>query len=141
MKLRHPWLDVLRQVPLFAECTDEELDRIDALFAEAEVPPGHVLLREGSIGRQFVVILTGEASVTREGVEVNRLGPGDFLGEMALLHSTPRQATVTAMAPMTIYVATAGEFSALLVEAPSIARKIRRADEERRPDQTSSQTP
>jgi CRP-like cAMP-binding protein len=131
MAPRHPWLDVLRAVPLFAECTDDELERIDSLFSEAEVAAGHVLVREGSIGRQFIVIVSGRASVAREGVELNVLGPGDFVGEMALLHNTPRGATVTASTPMKLYVANAGEFAALLGEAPSISAKIRRADEER----------
>jgi CRP-like cAMP-binding protein len=131
MAPKHPWLDVLRAVPLFAECTDDELERIDSLFSEAEVGVGHVLVREGSVGRQFIVIVNGQAKVVRDGAEVNVLGPGDFVGEMALLHHTPRGATVMADTPMKLYVANAGEFGALLGESPTIAAKIRRADEER----------
>lgn len=131
MASKHPWLDVLRAVPLFAECTEDELERIDPLFSEADVGVGHVLVREGSIGRQFIVIVHGQAKVVRDGAEVNMLGPGDFVGEMALLHNTPRGATVVADTPMKLYVANAGEFAALLGESPTIAAKIRRADEER----------
>ena len=131
MASKHPWLDVLRAVPLFSECHDEELDHIDALFSEAEIEEGHVLVREGSVGRQFIVIISGQARVVRDGVEVNTLGPGDFVGEMSLLHNSPRGATVVAATPMTLYVANAGEFAALLAESPAIAAKIRRADEER----------
>jgi CRP/FNR family cyclic AMP-dependent transcriptional regulator len=131
MAPKHPWLDVLRAVPLFAPCTDEELERIDSLFSEAEVAEGHVLVREGTVGRQFIVIIEGQARVDRDGVEVNTLGPGDFVGEMSLLHNAPRGATVLADTKMKLYVANAGEFAALLTESPTIAAKIRRADEER----------
>jgi CRP-like cAMP-binding protein len=131
MTAKQPWLDLLRQIPFFADCTYEELQRIDSLFSEAEVEPGHVLVREGGAGRQFVVIRAGQARVTRDGKELNVLGPGSFVGEVALLHATPRNATVTALTPMSIYVANAGEFSALLSESPTIAAKIRGADGER----------
>ena len=131
MAPKHPWLDVLRAVPLFAQCTDDELERIDSLFSEAEVTEGHVLVREGTVGRQFIVIIEGQARVERDGVEINTLGPGDFVGEMSLLHNAPRGATVVAGTRMKIYVANAGEFAALLAESPTIGTKIRRADEER----------
>jgi CRP-like cAMP-binding protein len=132
MASKHPWLDLLRQVPLFSGCTDAELERIDSLFSEAEIEPGHVLVREGGAGRQFVVIRAGQASVSRHGVELNVLGPGDFVGELALLEDVPRNATVTAMTPMSVYVANAGEFSALLVESPTLAARIRSAAGERK---------
>ena len=131
MAPKHPWLDVLRAVPLFSQCTDDELERIDSLFSEAEVAEDHVLVREGTVGRQFIVIIEGQARVVRDAVELTTLGPGDFVGEMSLLHNAPRGATVVADTRMRLYVANAGEFAALLEESPTIAAKIRRADDER----------
>jgi len=118
----------LRALEAFAECTDEELKRIDSLLSETSISEGRVMMREGETGLEFIVILEGRATVTRSGSELATLGPGDFVGEMALLSDEiqPRSATVTAATPMRVYVMNAGEFSALLNEVPTMREKIQR---------------
>ena len=63
-------------------------------FDEIDVPSGRTLTKQGEPGREFVVIVSGTAEVTKDGRRVNMLGAGDFLGEIALLSGGPRTATV-----------------------------------------------
>ena len=86
--------------------------------------PGKDLMVEGTAGREFLIILGGEATVRRSGRIVARVGTGDFLGELAVIAGVPRTATVTADTEMEISVLNRREFSALLDEQPKLARKI-----------------
>lgn len=83
------------------ETVQEELARS---LIEVKVPAGEVVITEGAPGDRFYLIDSGTAEVTRGGVEVNRLGPGDAFGEIALLRDVPRQATVRAVEDLTLYV-------------------------------------
>jgi CRP/FNR family cyclic AMP-dependent transcriptional regulator len=73
-----------------------------------------VLCREGHIGRQAFVILDGEAAVDISGTRVGTLGPGNVVGEMALIDHGPRSATVTALSPMTVLTLSVHEFRSLI---------------------------
>ena len=116
---------------LFADCTQEQLQRIDALTTDLRIPKDRVLIREGSVGREFIVIRTGSARVTRETTDgvatVAIVGTGDFLGEMALLGGTRRTATATATTDLDVLVSSIGEFRSMLEIAPSVARRIHSA--------------
>jgi CRP-like cAMP-binding protein len=82
------------------------------------------LIREGGRDREFMVIVDGEVNVTRMGRRLRSLGPGEWVGEIALLCAVPRTATVIAAAPTTLLVISAGGFRKLLRETPSIGTKI-----------------
>ena len=127
-----PWIERLHGIDLFAQCTDKELEQIDALMTEVRIPEGKVLMREGDIGLEAFVIQSGEAVVSRDGAELARRGPGTIVGEMALIEHGPRTATVTAATPLTAYVLNRGEFSSLLADAPDVAAKITGELESRR---------
>ncbi len=114
----------LSSIPLFAELTEKELKAVDKLTTEIAVPAGTVLAREGQIGHELVVIVSGTASVTRAGHEIAKVGPGDFQGEVSILDNGPRTATVTAITDMQILVASSQEFNALLDKSPVIARRM-----------------
>ncbi len=118
-----PVLDSLRGIDLFSGCTDAELQAIDRLTIPDDVPAGVVLCREGRVGRQAFVIVSGEAILTIGGVEVARLGPGSFFGEMAILDRAPRVGTVTSATPMKVLVFNATELTSL-VQLPRIARRM-----------------
>ena len=122
----------LRDITLFNDCSDDELRGIDALVTELVVMPGRELARQGAHAREFLVIGSGEALVTRDGEEIGRLGAGSFVGEMALLDGGRRSATVTAATLMTIYVLHTTDFWALLQLAPRVAAKIQAAAAARR---------
>jgi CRP-like cAMP-binding protein len=128
---RDPKLERLGQVRLFSACSKRELSRIAALTEEVDVPAGKVLMRQGDPGREAFVILEGTARATVRGKKSTRMGPGACFGEMALLHSAPRSATVTAETDMHLAVLNSREFSTLIEDVPSVARKVLAAMAER----------
>ena len=119
------WPASLRELDLFAECSDDELRRADGLMTRTEIPPGQAFIREGHLGREAVIIADGVARVTMGGQEVAAVGRGDVVGEMAVLDGGARSATVTALTPVAAYVCTPAELTALCAAAPSVDRVIR----------------
>ena len=116
---------VLRDLALFAGCSEEQLRRIASVTIVTRVSPGRTLCRQGAPGREFFVVVEGEATVTIDGTDVGTMGPGCGFGEIALL--TPegrRTATVTAATAMTLVVLNRVEFAALFDVAPVVARRI-----------------
>jgi CRP-like cAMP-binding protein len=90
-------IDELKQVPLFSDLSQRQLKRLARDFRERHYRSGTSMVRRGHMsGVDFFVIAEGEASVTVDGTEIDRLGPGDHFGEVALIGKQVRQATVTA---------------------------------------------
>ena len=98
---------------------------------EIDLRAGKVLIEEGERGREFFVIVDGEVEVTRKGRKVATLGPGSFVGEMALLSKIPRTATVTALTTLDVLVITDRAFLDLLNRMPDLWLKVARALAER----------
>ncbi|MDT4918813.1 MAG: family transcriptional regulator, cyclic receptor protein, partial [Pseudonocardiales bacterium] len=92
-------LETLRRLSLFADLSDAELRLADSLMCEIDVAPGTAFIKQRQVGREAFVITSGTAEVTIDGVPVARLGPGDLVGETALLTDASRSATVTALTP------------------------------------------
>jgi CRP/FNR family transcriptional regulator, cyclic AMP receptor protein len=126
-----PKVERLSQVQLFSACSKRDLSRIAALTEEIEVPAGRVLIRQGDPGREAFVISEGRAKATIRGKGSAELGPGECFGEMALLHSAPRSATVTAESDMQLFVLGSRQFSTLIEDAPVIGRRVLAAVAER----------
>lgn len=114
----------LAGISLFKECTKKELQAISSLVTPVQVKAGKVLTKEGDVGREFMIIASGTATVRRNGRKVATLGPGDFFGELSLIAKVPRTATVTADTDMVIEALNRQEFATLLDESPSIARNV-----------------
>ena len=128
MRLRkNAKVELIKGVPLFAELGKKELDEVAGIADEIDLPGGRELTVEGNPGREFMVIIEGEASVRRGDSEINRLGPGDFFGEIALLEDRPRTATVTAETPVRALVITDRSFRTLLEHSPEIEDKVKSA--------------
>jgi CRP-like cAMP-binding protein len=117
-------LELLSNVPLFSECSKKELREIALIADELDLPSGTVLIREGERGREFFVLVDGSLSVSKKGRRVNTLDGGTWVGEMALLSDSPRNATVTATSPVHVLVITDRSFQALVKRSPSIALKV-----------------
>jgi CRP-like cAMP-binding protein len=86
----------LKRVPLFSALSDRELERLGRSLSERRFGDGDEIALEGRSGVGFFIIDSGEAVVSQGGEEIDRLGPGDYFGEMALIDGGPRSATVTA---------------------------------------------
>ena len=114
----------LTKIPIFSELSKREIKSISRLMTETDVKEGTKLTKQGEPGREFMIISEGTAVVDIDGSTVAHLGPGDFLGELAVLSGTPRSATVTATSPMVLEVLNRREFMALLDENKSLSRKI-----------------
>jgi CRP-like cAMP-binding protein len=119
--------EALGKTTLFSSLSKKELGELAKVTEDLEVDEGKVLCRQGETGREFFVILEGEADVTREGSSVRKLGPGDFFGEIALVEHRPRTATVTATTPLRFFVLTSQAFWRLLEHQPEIQREVLRA--------------
>jgi CRP/FNR family transcriptional regulator, cyclic AMP receptor protein len=121
---RNEKVELIKKVPLFAGCSKGELEEIAHIADEIDLAEGKEMTREGSRGREFFVLLEGEADVTKNGSSINKLGSGDFFGEIALVSDSPRTATVTATSPVRALVITDRSFRRLLDEQPEIQRKV-----------------
>lgn len=119
--------ELIKRVPLFAQCSKQELARIATLADELDVRAGKVLAREGDRGREFFLILEGAVEVRAKGRKVATLAGGDFFGEVALVTKAPRIATVTATTPLRVLVISDRAFKDLLARSPQIQAKVLRA--------------
>ncbi|HEY2074466.1 MAG TPA: cyclic nucleotide-binding domain-containing protein [Gaiellaceae bacterium] len=133
MLRRNAKIDLIARVPLFAQCSKRELAEIASLADELSMPAGRKLTAEGGQGHEFVVIVEGAANVKRRGRVLNRLGAGDFLGEIALVTGRPRTATVVTTEPSRILVVGSRDFRRLLRDLPSLQLKVLDAVGERLP--------
>ncbi len=123
--------ELLRAVPLFAQCNKQEIAALAAACDELSLRAGTELIRQGAHGREFMVIVDGAADVVKDGELVARLGSGDFVGEIALLTDLPRTATVTTLEPTTVLVLTDRAFEQVAVEIPSVRARLLAALAER----------
>ena len=124
MLRRNQKVELIKRVPLFANCSKRELQQIAGIADEIDLREGKVLTEQGKPGREFFVLLEGSADVAKDGKRINRLGDGDFFGEIALVSRSPRTATVTATSPVRALVITDRAFRQLLEDTPEIQRKV-----------------
>jgi CRP/FNR family cyclic AMP-dependent transcriptional regulator len=131
MLRRNAKTELISRVPLFAHCSKRELSEVARIADEIDLREGKELTKEGAPGREFFVLVEGTADVVKNGRKVNSLGAGDFFGEIALVHQSPRTATVKATSPVRALVVTERSFRRLLEEMPEIQRKVLAALAER----------
>ncbi len=117
-------VELLKKVPLFAGCSKTELRQLARIADEIDLREGTVLTREGRTGREFFVLISGNARVSKKGKKIADLGSGDWFGEIALLTDSPRTATVTATSPVDVLVVTDRRFREVVETMPSIALKV-----------------
>lgn len=120
-------VELIRKVPLFSHLSRKQLAEIAKVADEIDLREGKEMTREGAAGREFFVILEGNADVRRQGRKINSLKPGDFFGEIALVTSVPRTATVAATSPVRALVVTDRSFKRLLEQSPDIQTRVMEA--------------
>lgn len=111
-------------MPLFATLDDGELQDVGRHADEVAVPASTTIVTQNAVGNSFYVIVDGRADVMRDDQKLAELGPGDFLGEMALLEDLPRSATVVTTVPCRLLEMHRRDFSTVLDDAPHLARKM-----------------
>jgi CRP-like cAMP-binding protein len=115
-------IDRLRAVPLFSELPDRSLERIAGLLTEVTVPAGHVLMQQGQPGSGLLIVEEGTAAVERPGRPGFDVGPGEFLGELALLtEAGVHTARVQARTEVRMLAIGRRDLAQLLEEEPRIA--------------------
>lgn len=115
---------ILAEVPLFSRLSSRHLRRTAACAQVARVSGGQAIVREGFSAEGFYVLLTGSATVSREGRRLRTLQRGDFFGELGLLDGAPRTATVTAEADGWVMKLSRQAFVEMLDREPAIARRL-----------------
>jgi len=111
----------LRSVPLFAGLESDALQRIAAIATPFDAPPGQVLVQPGAPGSGLFVIEEGTLEVTAPGTRAVEVGPGEFIGELALLTDEGvRTARVQVKTHAHCLAIKRSDFAALLEAEPSI---------------------
>jgi CRP/FNR family cyclic AMP-dependent transcriptional regulator len=123
--------DLLKGVPLFSKLDKKGLQAVALIADELDLPAGKELATEGDRGREFFVLLKGEAEVTKGGQSIATMKEGDFFGEIALVTKMPRTATVTAKSNVDVLVITERAFDNLVKHTPEIGRGVAEALMER----------
>ncbi|HZN15334.1 MAG TPA: cyclic nucleotide-binding domain-containing protein [Acidimicrobiales bacterium] len=116
-------IEHLASVELFRRCSPKDLEALAGIVDDLAVPAGTVLCDQGRVADDCYVVRDGQADVSVGGQVVATVGPGESIGEMALLDHLPRSATVTARTPMHLYVIGAARFNELL-DSGAIARAL-----------------
>lgn len=115
---------MIRNLPLFSGCSKQELEFIDHLADEVHVPAGRTVITQGDLGQEFALIVVGTAQIVKDGKTVATIGPGDYFGEVALLDTVTRTASVVAETDLTLEVLDRRGFNTLLDEHPRLARSF-----------------
>jgi glutamate/tyrosine decarboxylase-like PLP-dependent enzyme len=128
----------LRNLPLFRDLSQQELDLIAHSAYEETANPGRPIVRQWDPSREFYVIIDGTAEVRTEERHLADLGPGDYFGELAALDwgasfGYPRLASVIATSPVRLLVFPGASFNTLVRDVPAFGDEIRRAVRERLP--------
>jgi CRP/FNR family transcriptional regulator, cyclic AMP receptor protein len=119
-----PKLEHLAQVKMFSSLNKKELAMVSRASDVITVKDGTDIVREGTYGHDFYLILEGAATVRRNGRKVAELGPGSYFGELSLLDNGPRSATITAAGETQLAVIGQREFMGVLDQVPAVARKL-----------------
>jgi CRP/FNR family cyclic AMP-dependent transcriptional regulator len=117
-------VELIKKAPLFSECSRKDLNEIAGIADEIDLREGKELTKEGRPGREFFVLVEGTADVKKGNRRINKMGAGDFFGEISLITQRPRTATVTATSPVRALVITDRSFRSLLEHQPEIQGKV-----------------
>ena len=117
--LRH-----LRHLPLFSACSKKDLERIARAGDETMLASGTTIIRQGDVGREAFILLSGKATVKRGGKKVATLGAGAVVGELSLFDHGPRTTTVVCETDCHVLVLSQRHFLGLLDRVPALSHKL-----------------
>jgi len=117
----------LQGIGFFSGLSKQELKRLSQWTDEVSVEEGYELAKEGEFAHEFFVIEEGTAAVLHDGERLAERGPGEFFGEIGLLETERRTASVVAETPMRLIVMFQTQFRQMEREMPAVADRIRSA--------------
>lgn len=123
-KVAQDLIDELQQLAVFARCSPKELEALTRIGTVIRVDPGYTFMRQGRRGWEFFIVMGGIARCLVNDHVVAHYEAGEFFGEMAIIDSEPRSATVEAETAMTVMVVDSREFTLMLERAPSAVRPL-----------------
>ncbi len=137
--------ELLRKVPVFSGIKSEQFAEIAKYLRPLTVPRGTDIIRQGRAGHSMFLIARGVARVVivTEGTadHAATLYAGDFFGESAMLHETPRNATITAATPCSLYELRGVDLDRICEHHAGIREAVEQVDKERRESNTTSRLP
>jgi CRP-like cAMP-binding protein len=116
--------EALRLTARYGSCPRRERQAISQVSTRLDVPEGAVIAEEGSLHRQFVIVLRGAATIRSDGRVTSALLAGDHFGDFEMYNATSNSATVVAETPMTLAVVSAREFDTLIQRSPTVAKAV-----------------
>jgi putative ABC transport system ATP-binding protein len=121
---------ILRQCSVFAQSTPTLLAGVAGKVKREQVAAGAAVMRQGDIGDKFYIVLSGrvDVEIEKDGARatVSHLGPGNFFGELALLHDQPRAATVRAAGPVDLLTLDKAQFLDVVNSSPTFEEQLKR---------------
>lgn len=120
-------VELLQRLPLFEHCTKRQLGQLAGALVQADKAPGSVLTREGQAGGLAYIIVGGRAEVRKGSTVVGEAGPGEMVGELALIDGRPRSASVVATTNLDVLELSTRELDRMLDTVPNFARNLLRA--------------
>ena len=124
--------DRLQSLPPFSWLPDDVRQRFSVWVVEVKVDEGKHLAEQGDYAYELFVIEDGEAEVHQDGEKIAELGPGEFFGEMGVLETGQRTATVVASTPMTLLALSHWDVKRMERQAPEAVQQLRAVIDERR---------
>jgi CRP-like cAMP-binding protein len=130
----------LSQVPLFAGCSPEVVERLADATGELSFGPGQVVVQQGQVGNGLYIVVSGEVRIMAGDDELARLGPGETIGELSVIDQEPRSASAVAASDTVCLALASWDLIPMLEHDPGLAmnllrelaRRLRRIDAQRR---------
>jgi CRP/FNR family transcriptional regulator, cyclic AMP receptor protein len=114
-------VEQLRRVPIFAGLDRKDLETLSHFVREQTYEAGQSIVKEGDKGHGLYIIKEGKVSIRRGGKVIRQMGPGDFLGEIAILDDGPRTADAVADAPTVCLTLSSWETRPLLMQSAGMS--------------------
>jgi hypothetical protein len=112
-------LALLRSIPMFTPLRLPTIERLARALVEIELPPGHVVIRQGDVGDRYYLVRSGVVDVRDGKTVLAEIGAGGGFGEIALLRNVPRTASVTTVTDVQLSALDRGAFLAAVAESSS----------------------
>jgi CRP-like cAMP-binding protein len=109
---------------MFSACSAKDLEKVLKAGDEISATPGQVIIDQGQTGREAFVILSGTATVKRNGKKVATIGAGAIVGELSLFDHGPRTATVVCDTDCQLLVIPQREFLGVIEQVPALSRRM-----------------